>query len=128
MYGDRRPTGTVEVVEGDLDADRFALLYRRAGRVVGGLAWNLPRAARTLRQEVLRATAAPPDRRVAQVEHRPGGPLAARRSSRVVNETPRGGAPDVLGSATGDRAHRVVQTACQRLTARGPAGTRCSRC
>ena len=60
VYGEPAHGDVLEVIEGDLDDDRFAALYRRDARVVAGLAWNLPRAARAIRQEVLQAAPAGP--------------------------------------------------------------------
>jgi NADPH-dependent 2,4-dienoyl-CoA reductase/sulfur reductase-like enzyme len=38
--GHAAPTDEVEVVEGDLDEDRFVAAYRRDGRVTAALLWN----------------------------------------------------------------------------------------
>ena len=52
-YGEVGADCDVEVVEGHIEDDRFAALYYRDDITVGALTWNLPRAARILRQQVV---------------------------------------------------------------------------
>jgi 3-phenylpropionate/trans-cinnamate dioxygenase ferredoxin reductase component len=59
-YGFPGGDAEVEIVTGSLDQDRFAALYRRRGRTVGALTWNLPREARELRQLVVEELASAP--------------------------------------------------------------------
>lgn len=51
-YGATHDGLTTRVVAGDLNSDRFALQYGDGTRVVGGLSWNLPRAALQLRSDI----------------------------------------------------------------------------
>lgn len=52
-YGECRADFDFETVDGDVDSMQFAGLYMNGTQVVGALTWNMPRAARTLRQAVI---------------------------------------------------------------------------
>jgi NADPH-dependent 2,4-dienoyl-CoA reductase/sulfur reductase-like enzyme len=52
VYGRPGADDDLEVVEGDLDGDKFCVLYRRDGAVTAALSWNMPRELRPLRQVV----------------------------------------------------------------------------
>ncbi len=56
VYGRSGDDLTFEIVAGDPSEGRFAALYGDGDRVVGALAWNLPRQARLLRQHVVDQT------------------------------------------------------------------------
>ncbi|GAA3750942.1 FAD/NAD(P)-binding oxidoreductase [Streptomyces tremellae] len=56
VYGVPGPGAAFRVVEGDAAGDRFAALYGQGGVVTAALAWNMPRQARLLRQQVAAAT------------------------------------------------------------------------
>jgi NADPH-dependent 2,4-dienoyl-CoA reductase/sulfur reductase-like enzyme len=59
-YGECRADYVFEVVEGDVDSNQFAGLYTSGERVVGAATWNMPRAARMLRQAVVDGVAVQP--------------------------------------------------------------------
>ncbi|MEU0091095.1 FAD-dependent oxidoreductase [Kribbella sp. NPDC006257] len=56
VYGRSGDNLSFEIVAGHPSEGRFAALYGDGARVVGALAWNLPRQARLLRQHVLNQT------------------------------------------------------------------------
>jgi NADPH-dependent 2,4-dienoyl-CoA reductase/sulfur reductase-like enzyme len=56
VYGQSGDDLSFEIVAGDPSEGRFAALYGDGDRVVGALAWNLPRQARLLRQHVVDQT------------------------------------------------------------------------
>jgi NADPH-dependent 2,4-dienoyl-CoA reductase/sulfur reductase-like enzyme len=56
VYGQSGDNLSFEIVAGDPSEGRFAALYGDGERVVGALAWNLPRQARLLRQHVVDQT------------------------------------------------------------------------
>ncbi len=55
VHGTPTADADVTVVDGDLAARRFVALYRRDGRAVGVLGWNMPKQARQHRQRHLAA-------------------------------------------------------------------------
>ncbi|WP_405626343.1 FAD-dependent oxidoreductase [Streptomyces sp. NBC_00016] len=59
VHGFLPPDAEVDVVEGDLTARRFVARYRSEGRVTGVLGWNMPKQARTRRQEIVNGLDAP---------------------------------------------------------------------
>ncbi|MEU9264520.1 FAD-dependent oxidoreductase [Streptomyces sp. NPDC048251] len=59
VHGFLPPDAEVDVVEGDLTARRFVARYRSEGRVTGVLGWNMPKQARTRRQEIVDGLDAP---------------------------------------------------------------------
>jgi NADPH-dependent 2,4-dienoyl-CoA reductase/sulfur reductase-like enzyme len=58
VHGFLDGTAEVTVVEGDTAGRRFVAQYRREGRVIGVLGWNMPKQVRLRRQDVVDALTA----------------------------------------------------------------------